>query len=68
MLDKQPGDPDGAGIGALVEENFFNLGIGDHSVQALNALQRGQREVFLRRVMRRSQNIRPKHPLGASSA
>jgi cytochrome c peroxidase len=41
MLNKQPNDPDVAGIGELVEENFFNLGIGDHPVQALNALRRG---------------------------
>lgn len=42
MLNKQPNDPDVAGIGALVEENFFNIGIGDHPLQALNALQRGR--------------------------
>jgi hypothetical protein len=41
MLNKQPNDPDVTGIGALVEDNFFNLGIGDHPVQALNALARG---------------------------
>jgi hypothetical protein len=41
MLNKQVNDPDVAGIGALVEENFFNIGIGDHPVQALNALARG---------------------------
>jgi hypothetical protein len=41
MLNKQPNDPDVVGIGAFVEENFFNLGIGDHPVQALNALARG---------------------------
>jgi hypothetical protein len=41
MLNKQPNDPDVAGIGAFVEENFFNVGIGDHPVQALNALARG---------------------------
>ncbi len=41
MFNKQPNDPDLAGIGQLVEENFFNLGIGDHPVQALNALRRG---------------------------
>jgi cytochrome c peroxidase len=41
MLNKQPNDPDVAGIGAFVEENFFNLGIGDHPAQALNALARG---------------------------
>jgi cytochrome c peroxidase len=44
MLNKQPNDPDVAGIGALVEENFFNVGIGDHPVQALNALRRGHLE------------------------
>jgi hypothetical protein len=37
MLNKQPNDPDVAGIGQLVEENFINIGIGDHPVQALNA-------------------------------
>jgi cytochrome c peroxidase len=42
MLNKQPNDPDVAGIGQFVEENFFNLGIGDHPVQALNALRRGR--------------------------
>jgi cytochrome c peroxidase len=42
MLNKQPDDPDLAGIGAFVEENFANVGIGDHPVQALNALARGK--------------------------
>jgi hypothetical protein len=41
MLNKQPNDPDVAGIGQFVEENFFNVGIGDQPVQALNALARG---------------------------
>jgi hypothetical protein len=41
MLNKQPNDPDVAGIGAFVEENFFNVGIGDHPVRALNALAKG---------------------------
>jgi len=41
MLNKQPNDPDVTGIGQFVEENFFNVGIGDHPLQALNALQRG---------------------------
>jgi cytochrome c peroxidase len=41
MLNKQSNDPDVAGIGAFVNENFFNIGIGDHPVQALNALARG---------------------------
>jgi len=42
MLNKQPNDPDVTGRGAFVEENFFNVGIGDHPVQALNALTRGR--------------------------
>ena len=42
MFNKQPNDPDVAGIGEFVEENFFNVGIGDHPVQALNALRRGR--------------------------
>jgi hypothetical protein len=41
MLNKQPNDKDVTGVGAFVEENFFNIGIGDHPVQALNALARG---------------------------
>ena len=41
MLNKQVDDPDVAGIGEFVEQNFFNLGIGDHPLQALNALRRG---------------------------
>ena len=36
MLNKQPSDPDVTGTGQLVEENFFNLGLSDHPVQALN--------------------------------
>ena len=40
MLNKQADDPDVAGIGQFVEENFFNVGIGDHPVQALNAAAR----------------------------
>lgn len=42
MLNKQANDPDVAGIGRFVEENFINVGIGDHPVQALNALARGR--------------------------
>jgi mono/diheme cytochrome c family protein len=42
MLNKQANDPDVAGIGKFVEENFINVGIGDHPVQALNALARGR--------------------------
>jgi cytochrome c peroxidase len=41
MLNKQPNDPDVTGVGAFVEENFINVGIGDHPVQALNALAKG---------------------------
>jgi len=37
MLNKQPNDPDVTGMGNFVEENFFNLGLGDHPLQALNA-------------------------------
>ena len=42
MLNKQHNDPDVTGIGKFVEENFINVGIGDHPVQALNALARGR--------------------------
>lgn len=42
MLNKQPNDPDVTGVGEFVEENFFNVGIGDHPVQALNAMRRGR--------------------------
>jgi Di-haem cytochrome c peroxidase len=42
MLNKQVNDPDVAGIGQFIEENFINVGIGDHPVQALNALERGK--------------------------
>lgn len=45
MLNKQPNDLDVAGIGQLVEENFFNVGIGDHPLQALNAMRRGHLEL-----------------------
>jgi cytochrome c peroxidase len=40
MLNKQPNDPDVAGVGRFVEKNFYNLGLGDHPVQALNRLAR----------------------------
>ncbi len=46
MLNKQPNDPDVAGIGQFVEENFFNVGIGDHPVQALNALARNHATAY----------------------
>ena len=42
MLNKQHNDPDVTGIGAFVEENFINVGIGDHPTQAMNALARGR--------------------------
>jgi hypothetical protein len=41
MLNKQHTDPEVTGVGAYVEENFINVGIGDHPIQALNALARG---------------------------
>jgi len=41
MLNKQHDDPEVTGVGAFVEENFINVGIGDHPIQALNALARG---------------------------
>src|SRR5262249_50827349 len=46
MLNKQPNDPDLAGVGVLVEENFANVGIGDHPLQALNASARGHGTAF----------------------
>ena len=42
MLNKQSNDPDVTGIGAFVDENFINVGIGDHPTQAMNALARGR--------------------------
>jgi cytochrome c peroxidase len=48
MLNKQPNDPDVAGVGAFVDQNFHNVGIGDHPVQALNALARGRLDVSRR--------------------
>ncbi|PSM31018.1 cytochrome c peroxidase, partial [Haliangium sp. UPWRP_2] len=46
MLNKQPSDPDVAGIGQFVEENFINVGIGDHPVQALNAAARNHATAY----------------------
>lgn len=40
MFNRQSNDPDLAGIGQLVEENFVNVGIGDHPLQALNRAAR----------------------------
>jgi cytochrome c peroxidase len=42
MLNKQVNDPDLAGVGQFVEENFFNLGLADHPLQALNKVGRKQ--------------------------
>lgn len=36
MLNKQANDTDITGVGNFVEENFFNLGLDDHPIQALN--------------------------------
>ncbi len=36
VLNKQHNDPDVAGVGKFVEQNFINVGIGDHPIQALN--------------------------------
>jgi cytochrome c peroxidase len=46
MLNKQVTDTDLAGVGALIDENFVNVGIGDHPVQALNALARGHETAY----------------------
>jgi len=40
MLNKQVNDPDVAGAGQFVEENFYNLGLSDHPLQALNRAAR----------------------------
>jgi len=40
MLNKQVNDPDVTGTGQFVEQNFFNIGLSDHPVQALNRLAR----------------------------
>jgi cytochrome c peroxidase len=56
MLNKQVNDPDLAGVGQFVEENFFNLGLDDHPLQALNRaarndpnhLDEGRREITFR--------------------
>ena len=47
-LNKQHDDSDVAGVGAFVEQNFVNVGIGDHPVQALNALARGRLDLSKR--------------------
>jgi hypothetical protein len=56
MLNKQVNDPDLAGVGEFVEQNFFNLGLSDHPLQALNRaarndpnhLDEGRREITFR--------------------
>ena len=56
MLNKQVNDPDVAGVGQFVEENFYNLGLSDHPLQALNVAGRhdpnfrddGRREITAR--------------------
>ncbi|TMB28030.1 MAG: hypothetical protein E6J61_18975 [Deltaproteobacteria bacterium] len=56
MLNKQVDDPDVTGVGQFVEENFFNLGLEDHPLQALNVAARhdpsfrddGRREITFR--------------------
>ncbi len=56
MLNKQSTDPGVTGVGEFVEENFFNLGLSDHPLQALNVAARkdpgfrddGRREVTFR--------------------
>ena len=40
MFNKQVNDPDIAGVGRFIEENFFNLGLADHPLQALNRVGR----------------------------
>ena len=56
MLNKQVNDPEVAGVGQFVEENFYNLGLSDHPLQALNVAGRhdpgfrddGRREITAR--------------------
>jgi hypothetical protein len=56
MLNKQVNDPDVAGVGQFIEENFVNLGLKDHPLQALNVVARhdpnfrddGRREITFR--------------------
>lgn len=36
VLNKQHNDPDVAGVGQFIEENFINVGLGEHPIQALN--------------------------------
>ncbi len=41
QFNKQFNDPDVAGIGKFVDENFINVGIGDHPIRALQAQAEG---------------------------
>jgi Di-haem cytochrome c peroxidase len=41
QFNKQSNDPDVAGIGKFVDENFINVGIGDHPIRALQAQAEG---------------------------
>ena len=41
QFNKQFNDPDAAGIGKFIDENFFNVGIGDHPIRALQAQAEG---------------------------
>ena len=59
MLNKQADDPDVAGVGEYVEQNFYNLGLGDHPVQALNRAARNDpsfRDVGRQEVTQRLDN------------
>src|SRR4029078_5814080 len=55
-LNRQVNDPDVAGVGKFVEKNFYNLGLRDHPLQALNKAARsdpgfrddGRREITAR--------------------
>lgn len=42
MLNKQVNDPGVAGAGEFVEENFYNLGVTDFPLQALNVVARNE--------------------------
>ena len=56
MFNKQLNDSDITGAGQFVEENFYNLGLADHPLQALNVVARkdpnfrddGRREITFR--------------------
>ena len=41
QFNKQVNDPDVAGIGKFIDENFINVGIGDHPIRALQAQAAG---------------------------